>query len=121
MRMRIGMVLVVLLVSLSACPAAQPIAEGVWLFTVDGLIVAVNLAPDGVAYSPGATPMEADTVFTGTQSWSQSGSTFTFSQVSNGTPLAEYTGRVASSASIINGTWVNGSGQMVGTWFGEKL
>jgi len=114
-----GLFLVMLLVPFSGCPPVEPIIDGVWLFTVDGVIVGVNLVANGTAFP--SNPPEADTSFVGTMKWMQRGSRFTMTQLSNGTPLAEYTGRVATSTSIINGTWVNASGQKVGTWVGEKL
>lgn len=117
-----GLFVIALLVSFSGCPRGIVISKGVWLFTVDGdVFVGLTLGNGGMAETPNPLPLEAETNFNGTLSWAQNGSTFTLTQVS-GSLIAEYTGTVDTSTSIINGTWMQiAGGSASGTWFGEKL
>ena len=114
-----GLFLTMLLFSFSGCPPTEPIMDGVWLFTVDGLVIGVDLKANGSAFP--SEPPEADTTFVGSMRWTQNRSIFSLTLTNNGIPLAKYTGRVSTSTNIVNGKWENGSGQMAGTWFGDKL
>jgi len=122
MKMRIGRIslLITMLVALSGCPLPS-LALGNWLFTVDGILVGVEIGSAGMAQTPNPLPPEADTNFNGTLSWVQNGSTFTLTQVTGGI-IGEYTGTIDSSTSITNGTWMQtAGGSASGTWFAEKL
>jgi len=112
-----ALLLVLLLLPLSGCPAPA-LTFGLWLFhfppeDVIGLI----LLNGGQGQIPNSPPPEANGDFSGTFTWAQDGGTFTMIN-DMGSSQISYTGNVNSSTNM-NGTFVVVGTQNSGTWTAE--
>lgn len=125
-RLVVGALLSVLLVGLTGCPPTQ-VSKGLWVFTISyvgpatyTLVPGLTLLDSGQAEVPLLVPPEVQDTWWGTFAWMQNGSTFTLSQVENGSNMV-YTGTVNSSTSM-DGTFVDtsASGRIFGTWTAYK-
>ncbi len=115
-------VVVAMALPMMSCPSgAVAIVLDVWVFTVSTTgggndVAGLSLLPGGQTATPNPMPAGATDEFSGTLTWTQTGSTFSMSQVIGVNNEIGYTGTVQSSTSM-SGTWSRTAGGVgSGTW-----